>query len=147
MDSMLILSHIISSAATTAKSFFLKLAWQSPFQEDANGPLCCNTLNARHETRIFDFRSLFYIRLISINCSPPGARLVRSPSRFSWVLCTTLSRSRGFDLWPIWPHIWLAINRKLHRALIDTPAIWYGVALSESDKTFQARTVICITIR
>lgn len=88
-----------------------------------------------------------FLHLISINCSPPGARLVRSPSRFSWVLCTTLSRSWGFDLWPIWPHIWLAINWKLHPALIDTPAIWYGVALSESDKTFQARTVICITIR
>ena len=25
-----------------------------------NGPPCCNTLNARHETRIFDFRSLLH---------------------------------------------------------------------------------------
>ena len=36
---------------------------------------------------------------------------------------------------------------KHERALIDTPAVWYGVALRESHKTFQAQTSTCIGMR
>jgi len=39
------------------------------------------------------------------------------------------------------------IHRKLDWALIDTPGVWYSVALRESDKTFKARTFICIGMR
>ena len=36
---------------------------------------------------------------------------------------------------------------KHERALINTPAVWYGVALRESHKTFQAQTSTCIGMR
>ena len=41
----------------------------------------------------------------------------------------------------------IRLVEKHERALIDTPAVWYGVALRESHKTFQAQTSTCIGMR
>ena len=60
---------------------------------------------------------------------------------------TALAGGRGEQLYPANSISDFRLVEKHERALIDTPAVRYGVALRESHKTFQAQTSTCIGMR